>query len=147
MFNRKLLGLVLALSVISLAAFAADTPQLMISSPHDGQTVQPTPGLGPVAIVQFTTQGFKIEGLARHRGMDHKMDKMMNAGHIHVTVDDNSWYWVHSNSDPVVIAGLNPGPHKVTLELVGADHMSMNPPVKQTVTFTMGRGEAMSGGK
>jgi Family of unknown function (DUF6130) len=147
MFNKKFVGLVLALSLFSVGALAADAPQLMISSPQEGQTVQPTPGLGPVAIVQFTTQGFKVEGLAKHGGMDHKMGKMMSAGHVHVTVDDNSWYWVHSDSDPVVIAGLKPGPHKVTLELVGADHMSMNPPVKQTVNFTMGGGEGMSGGK
>ena len=147
MSNTRFLGLVLVVSLVSVAALAAGAPQLMITSPQEGQTVQPIAGLGPVAIVQFSTQDFKVDSLAKHSGTDHKMGKMMNAGHIHVTVDDNSWYWVHSNSDPVVIAGLKPGPHKVTLELVGSDHMSMNPPVKQTVSFTMAGGEAMSGGK
>lgn len=63
------------------------------------------------------------------------MNMAANTGHVHVTVDDNSWYFVHSNNDPVVLAGLSPGDHKVKLELVGPDHKPTG--ASQTVNFKM----------
>jgi len=56
-------------------------------------------------------------------------------GHIHVFVDDTPWLFVHSDSDPIVLAGLQPGQHKVKLQLVGANHMPTG--AEQTVNFTV----------
>jgi len=136
----RIFALVLSLAGILCIASAAGMAKLVIDSPKDGEAIQQTPGLGPVAIIKFHAENFKIESLAGHDAMHH--DGAMtgmgeNSGHLHVTVDDNSWYWVHSNSDPVVIAGLSTGPHKVTLELVGAGHKPLNPPAKQVLNFTM----------
>ncbi len=136
----RMLALALGLAGALCIASAAGPAKLVIDSPRDGETVQLTPGLGPVAIIKFRAENFKIESLAGHDAMHHEgaMAGMgENAGHVHVTVDDNAWYWVHSNSDPVVIAGLSAGPHKVSLELVGAGHKPLNPPTKQIVNFTM----------
>ena len=136
----RALALALGLTGALCIASAAGPAKLVIDSPRDGGTVQLTPGLGPVAIIKFHAENFKIENLAGHDAMHHEgaMAGMGdNAGHVHVTLDDNSWYWVHSNSDPVVIAGLSAGSHKVSLELVGAGHKPLNPPTKQTVSFTM----------
>ena len=44
-------------------------------------------------------------------------------GHLHVTVDDTPWHWAHTSNDPVIVAPLTPGPHKILLELVDANHM------------------------
>lgn len=34
------------------------------------------------------------------------------------------------------LADISPGPHKLTLEAVRPNHLSFNPPVKQSVSFT-----------
>jgi hypothetical protein len=43
-------------------------------------------------------------------------------GHLHVTVDDAAWHWAHTSNDPVIVAVLNPGPHKILFELADANH-------------------------
>jgi hypothetical protein len=50
-------------------------------------------------------------------------------GHIHVTVDDAVWHWADASGNPVIINGLSPGPHKVLIQLVNANHQ----PVDQEV--------------
>ena len=53
-------------------------------------------------------------------------------GHIHVTVDDAPWHWADASSTPLILRGLPPGPHKVLIELVDANHQLID---KGTVTF------------
>ena len=119
----------LMISMFSLAVFAADQPKIIIDSPTDSQTVQ------PVVIIKFHTENMIIQSpFGEHPA--HAGPR--NIGHLHVTVDDNSWYWVHSTLDPVVIAGLSPGVHRVTLELAGPDH---KPIASQSVTFTIRNGD------
>ncbi|GLR84090.1 hypothetical protein GCM10007857_08000 [Bradyrhizobium iriomotense] len=56
-------------------------------------------------------------------------------GHLHITVDDLPWWWADaSDNNTVDIAGLPPGPHKVTISLVDADH-NVFPDQVKTVTF------------
>ena len=44
-------------------------------------------------------------------------------GHLHVIVDDLPWWWADaSDNNTVDIAGLPPGQHKVTIQLVNANH-------------------------
>jgi hypothetical protein len=49
-------------------------------------------------------------------------------GHIHVTVDDATWHWADASGVPVIIQGLAPGPHKILIQLVNANHY----PIDQT---------------
>ena len=53
-------------------------------------------------------------------------------GHIHVTVDDAPWRWADASGTPLILQGLPPGPHKVLIELVDANHQPVD---KGTVTF------------
>ena len=55
-------------------------------------------------------------------------------GHIHVTVDDAAWHWADASGVPVIINGLAPGPHKVLIQLVNANHRPLD---QQVVTFTV----------
>jgi hypothetical protein len=55
-------------------------------------------------------------------------------GHIHMTVDDAAWHWADASGVPVIINGLAPGPHKVLIQLVNANH---RPLAQQVVTFTV----------
>ena len=55
-------------------------------------------------------------------------------GHIHVRVDDASWVWADASGQPVILMGLPPGPHKVLIELEGANHHTLD---KGLVTFVV----------
>jgi hypothetical protein len=47
-------------------------------------------------------------------------------GHIHVTVDDAPWRWADASGEPLIINGLPPGPHKILIELVNANHQTLD---------------------
>ena len=53
-------------------------------------------------------------------------------GHVHVTVDEAPWHWADASGHPLILRGLPPGPHRVLIELVDANHQ---PVAKGTVTF------------
>jgi hypothetical protein len=58
-------------------------------------------------------------------------------GHLHIHVDDLPWLWADaSNINTIDIAGMPPGPHKVRIELVDANHRVF-PGQDRTVTFTV----------
>ena len=57
-------------------------------------------------------------------------------GHIHVTVDEATWHWANASGTPLILRGLLPGPHKVLIELVDANHQPVD---KGTVTFDVPR--------
>jgi len=57
-------------------------------------------------------------------------------GHLHYYVDGQSWPTVDSSGETVVLVGLQPGPHKVRLELADATHKPI-PGASQLVEFTV----------
>ena len=58
-------------------------------------------------------------------------------GHLHIHFDDLPWLWADaSNINTIDIAGMPPGPHKVRIELVDANH-HVFPGQDKTVTFTV----------
>lgn len=59
-------------------------------------------------------------------------------GHLHVQVDDLPWWWADpSNVNTIDLAGLPPGPHKILITLVDANHEPY-PGQSKLVTFTVG---------
>lgn len=47
-------------------------------------------------------------------------------GHTHVTVDDAPWHWADASGNPVIIQNLPPGPHKILIQLVNANHQPID---------------------
>jgi hypothetical protein len=47
-------------------------------------------------------------------------------GHIHVTVDDAPWHWADASGNPIIIQALPPGPHKILIQLVNANHQPID---------------------
>lgn len=47
-------------------------------------------------------------------------------GHIHVTVDDMLWHWADASGEQLIITGLPVGPHAVLIELVDANHRTID---------------------
>ena len=65
-------------------------------------------------------------------------------GHLHITVDDLPWLWADSSDlGTIDMAGMPPGPHKVKIELVDANH-NVFPGQVATVTFTVPEEAKMS---
>ena len=57
-------------------------------------------------------------------------------GHMHVKVDDQSWPFVDTSNETLVLVGLPPGPHKVLLELADPTHRPI-PNASELVKFTV----------
>lgn len=64
-------------------------------------------------------------------------------GHLHIHVDDLSWFWADFSNNPIDVAFLPPGPHKIRIELVNAIHQGV-PGLSKTVTFTIPKGASPS---
>jgi hypothetical protein len=50
-------------------------------------------------------------------------------GHLHVTLDDTPWHWADTSGNPIIVAPLPAGPHKIEIVVVNANHQ----PLHQTV--------------
>jgi hypothetical protein len=55
-------------------------------------------------------------------------------GHIHITVDDAPWHFVDASGETIILVGLEPGPHRVLIELADPTHKVIT---SQTVKFTV----------
>jgi Family of unknown function (DUF6130) len=55
-------------------------------------------------------------------------------GHIHITVDDAPWHFADASGETVILVGLEPGPHKVLIELADPTHKVIT---SETVKFTV----------
>ncbi len=61
-----------------------------------------------------------------------------------VQVDDLPWWWADaSDINTIDLAGMPPGPHKILIELVNANH-EVFPGQSKTVTFTVPKGASHS---
>ena len=64
-------------------------------------------------------------------------------GHLHIHVDDLPWLWADMSTNPIDVALLPPGQHKIRIELVNAIHQGV-PDQSKTVTFTIPKGGSPS---
>lgn len=55
-------------------------------------------------------------------------------GHLHVSVNDNQWAWVHAQPDAIYFSTLPPGTHKMTVELSDAAHNVLD---RQTLSLVV----------
>ena len=94
----------------------------------------PTPELlaKGVAIIQFRTENVQIVPVFGPAAATVSP----RLGHLHVTLDDAPWHWAHTSNDPVIVAPLPPGPHKLLIELADADHKVL---AKEVVKFDVPR--------
>ncbi len=62
------------------------------------------------------------------------LDVSPRIGHIHVTVDDLPWHWADASGEQIILTGLPVGPHKVLVELVNANHQTLD---QRTIRFVV----------
>ena len=83
-------------------------------------------------VIQYRTENLRIIPVFG----PNALDVSPRIGHIHVTVDDGPWRWADASGEPLIINCLRPGPHKVLIELVHANHQprrAASPPSSPTV--------------
>ncbi|HXP96980.1 MAG TPA: DUF6130 family protein [Telmatospirillum sp.] len=107
---------------IAPAAAAEAAAHLLVSPPLAG------PLSRGLAIVAFRTENLKIVPVYGEAALQ----VTPRIGHLHVTVDDGPWHWLHASAEPIVIQGLPTGPHRILLELADANHKILD---AQTVSF------------
>ncbi|MEQ1762981.1 MAG: DUF6130 family protein [Pyrinomonadaceae bacterium] len=83
-----------------------------------------------VAVIQYCSENLHIVPVFGAKALA----VTPRVGHLHVRVDDASWVWAEASGNPIILMGLAPGPHKVTIELVNANHQPLD---KAEVTFNI----------
>ena len=138
------LAVVAAGTVLATSAFAQSAREIRGASPYETIENEPAPRLivdpplpGPLAQGVFQAQ-YRVENLRILPVFGAgALQASPRIGHLHVIVDDLPWWWADaSDNNTVDVAGLPPGPHKVTIQLVAANH-SIIPGQVVTLAFTV----------
>jgi hypothetical protein len=127
--------LVFALSLITPAAYAEDLMDQMSPATMAGEVAHLTVD-APIApllakgavVIPFHTDNLTIAAVFGPDGLAVSP----RIGHLHVTLDDAAWHWVHTGADPLVIQGLTPGAHTVRVDLADPTHKVVD---TRSVTF------------
>ncbi|WP_213775341.1 DUF6130 family protein [Bradyrhizobium sp. dw_78] len=143
MIHRSILAAA-TLSLLAMAAPIASRADGAEHAMHEPSTAaQPSASLavmealaGPlsrgVTVIPFRTENLKIVPVYGEAALS----VTPRIGHLHITVDDASWHWLHATEEPIVIQGLPPGAHHVLLELADANHHVLD---SRTIRFDIPR--------
>jgi hypothetical protein len=83
-----------------------------------------------VVILQYRTENLRVIPVF---GMG-ALEVSPRVGHLHVTVDDRPGTWAHTSGDPIIVVGLEPGVHKMLIEVADPVHKILT---SETVTVTV----------
>ena len=127
-----------SLSATALAQTAAEIkgPVAVVAidnEPAPKLVVDP-PLPGPLAkghvFIQYRTENIRIVPVYGKGALDVSP----RIGHLHVTVDDAPWHWADASNEPIILVGLEPGKHKVLIELADTTHRVIT---SKTVEFVV----------
>jgi hypothetical protein len=131
-------------TLVGAIAFAQSAKEIRVATPYVEIEDEPPPRLivdppltnllaQGIVWIQYRTENVHIVPVFEKGAL--KVSPRV--GHLHIHVDDLPWLWADaSNINTIDIAGMPPGPHKVRIELVDANH-HVFPGQDKTVTFTV----------
>ena len=131
-------------TLLATSAFPQSARDSRGASPYETIQNEPAPKLivdppllGPLAEGVFQAQ-YRVENLRILPVFGAGgLQVSPRIGHLHIAVDDLPWWWADaSDTNTVDIAGLPPGPHKVTIQLVNTNH-EVFPGQVVTLTFSV----------
>ncbi len=99
-------------------------PKLVVDPPLAGPL-----SFGRV-VIQYRAENLRIVPVFG----PNALDVTPRIGHIHVTVDGLPWHWADASGEPLIMNGFPPGPHKILIQLVDANH---KPFTESTVHFVV----------
>jgi len=103
--------------VIPLASGSEPPAKIVVDPP----LAEPLASRG-VAVIQYCAENLHLVPVFG----PNALAVSPRVGHIHVRVDDASWVWADASGNPIILMGLLPGPHKVLIELVDANHHTLD---------------------
>lgn len=80
--------------------------------------------------IQYRTENLRIAPVFGKGALDVSP----RVGHLHITVDDAPWHFVDASGETLIVVGLEPGPHKILIELADPTHRVI---ASETVNFTL----------
>jgi hypothetical protein len=140
----KALATVAAGTMLATNAFAQSAREIRGPTPYFAVENEPAPKLivdpalpGPLPLglvqIQYRVENVRIVPVFGEAAL--KISPRV--AHLHITVDDLPWGWADaSDLNTIDMAGVPPGPHKVKIELVDANH-NVFPGQVATVTFSV----------
>ncbi len=141
--RRSFRSLVLLVSVASAQPSMAQTAQAVLGPPgvvalsepqSPARLVMDPPLPGPLSkgqvFIQYRAENLRIQPVFGSEALNVSP----RIGHIHVTVDRAPWHWADASGEPVILVGLEPGPHEVEIILADANHQPLD---RAAVAFTV----------
>jgi hypothetical protein len=107
-----------------LAVVNEAPPRLIVDPPL------PEPLAQGRVFIQYRTENLRVVPVFGKGALDVSP----RLGHIHVTVDDAPWHFVDASGETIILVGLEPGQHKVLIELADPTHKVIT---SETVHFTL----------
>lgn len=147
----KILAAVAAVTVLATSAFAQSAKEARGATPYAEIKDEPPPKLivdpplpdllaRGVVWIQYRVENVHIVPVFGKGALNVSP----RVGHLHIHVDDLPWLWADaSDINTIDLAGMPPGPHKIRVELVNANH-EVFPGQSKTVTFTIPKGASNS---
>jgi len=132
-----------ALALGSVHAADIDRPAAVLpleSEPAPKLVVYPPlaePLARGVVIVQYRTENVRIIPVFGKGALEVSP----RVGHLHVTLDDRPGTWAHTSGDPIIVVGLEPGVHKMQIEVADPSHKIL---VSETIAVTVPEQKAAS---
>ena len=127
-------AIIVAASVAALAltpsAKAQTVKDVIGATPFETVENEPPPKLfidPPLAeplsrgaiVLQYRTENFHIVPVVGAAAVNVSP----RIGHLHIGVDDLPWHWAEaSDSNTIVVVGLSPGPHRISVDLADPQH-------------------------
>jgi hypothetical protein len=111
---------VLGLAVTSAFSIAAEKEATVNQGPAKIIVDPPQPEqlAKGVVIIQYRTENLQVLPVFGPAALAVSP----RIGHLHVILDDGAGRWGHTSGDPLIVAGLTPGPHKIVIEAADANH-------------------------
>jgi hypothetical protein len=110
------------------------SPLLAIENEAPARLIVDPPLPEPLALgrvfIQYRTENLRVVPVFGKGALEVSP----RIGHIHITVDDTPWHFVDASGETIIVVGLEPGPHKVLIELADPTHEVI---ASETVEFTL----------
>ncbi|MBC8161108.1 MAG: hypothetical protein H7Z42_07795 [Roseiflexaceae bacterium] len=119
-------------TAVSAEDIRGPSPLVAIENEAPARLIVDPPLPGPLAqgrvFIQYATENLRVVPVFGKGALDVSP----RIGHVHITVDDAGWHFVDASGETIILVGLEPGPHKVLIELADPTHKVLT---SQTVEF------------
>ncbi|MBW4430464.1 MAG: hypothetical protein KME28_01515 [Pelatocladus maniniholoensis HA4357-MV3] len=119
---------------LSARDIIGSSPLIAIKNEAPPKLIVDPPLLEPLAqgrvFIQYRTENLRVLPVFGKGALEVSP----RIGHIHITVDDAPWHFVDTSGETIILVGLEPGSHKVLIELADPMHKVIT---SETIKFTL----------